>query len=117
MNHFKIYNFLITVFIISIFIFIGCQDNNTDILPDNGHTDNGFQYKGIITGIDARLCPCCGGYVIKIDSTTYDFDSLPPNANFTLENATFPIYVNLDWHPDTTHCGNYIDITRIEKVK
>jgi hypothetical protein len=107
MNHFKIYNFLLITFIISIFIFIGCQINNTDNLP----------YNGIITGLDLRACPCCGGYFIKIDSTTYDFTSLPPNANFTLENATFPIYVNLDWRPDTTSCGNYIDITRIEKVR
>jgi len=107
MNHFKIYSLLLITFIISVFIFTSCQVNNTDNLP----------YNGIITGPDLRACPCCGGYFIKIDTTTYDFTSLPPGANFSLKNATYPIYVNLDWHPDTISCGNYINITRIEKVE
>jgi len=107
MNHFRVRDLLLAAFIASVFIFIGCQVNNTDNLP----------YNGIITGPDLRACACCGGYFIKIDTTTYDFVVLPPNANFSLKNATFPIYVNLDWHPDTSSCGNYIDITRIEKVR
>ena len=107
MNQCKKHSLYLATFIVSSFIFIGCQVNNTDSLP----------YNGIITGIDLRACPCCGGYFIKIDTTTYDFTALPPGANFSLKNATFPIYVSLDWHPDTISCGNYIDITRIEKVR
>jgi hypothetical protein len=74
---------------------------------------------GIITGPDLSMCPspCCGGWFIKIDTITYGFDSIPTNSNFTLENATFPIFVELDWERAKNICSNNrIVIKRIAKV-
>lgn len=63
--------------------------------------ENGHDYEsiGIITGQDPRMCPspCCGGWFIKIDSLTYEFDSLPDNSNIDLAKETFPLVVKLDW--------------------
>ena len=53
--------------------------------------------KGIITGPDLRDCACCGGWYITIDTTAYEFDSLPVNSKIDLGKETFPIHVKLDW--------------------
>ncbi len=60
---------------------------------------NNYESFGIITGQDPRMCPspCCGGWFIKIDSLTYEFDSLPDNSNINLAKETFPLVVKLDW--------------------
>ena len=72
---------------------------------------------GIILGPDPRDCVCCGGWYIKIDTTTYEFESLPDNSNINLQADTFPINVKLDWKlSDRVACPNkYITITRITK--
>ncbi len=75
-----------------------------------------------IIGLDAKMCPCCGGTQIKVDNF------FPPNGNdyfligqlpnnFNLgDNPKFPIAVKIDWEVDTAHCfGNYINIARIAK--
>ena len=62
------------------------------------HKDNNnYQSDGKITGADYRFCNCCGGYYIQIDSTTYEFESIPLNSNVNLQKDSFPIYVKLDW--------------------
>ena len=75
-----------------------------------------------ITGLDAKMCICCGGLEITIDNVTntngsnyFLIEQLP--TGFTLgNNPKFPIAVTIDWKIDTTHCfGNYIDITRIAR--
>ena len=63
-----------------------CQKDNTK-----------YQSKGLITGPDIRMCACCGGWFITIDSTTYRFDSLPENATIDLQKVTFPVKVLLNW--------------------
>jgi hypothetical protein len=66
---------------------------------------DGFKSTGVITGYDLRECPCCGGYFIEIDSTKYRFDQLPDSTDFNIpNNPEFPIYVSLDWHPDSSAC-------------
>jgi hypothetical protein len=59
--------------------------------------------------------PCCGGWFIKIDSLTYEFDSLPGNSNIDLAKETFPLAVKLDWQlSNTIECPNKrITIQRI----
>jgi hypothetical protein len=52
---------------------------------------------GIITGPDLRDCACCGGWYITIDTTHYEFDSLPVSSNIDLAKETFPVHVKLDW--------------------
>jgi hypothetical protein len=75
------------------------------------HKESSYNYKsiGTITGQDFRMCPspCCGGWFIKIDSLTYEFDSLPTNSNINLEKETFPLIVKLNWQlSDTLECPN-----------
>lgn len=66
--------------------FICCNQDN-----------NNFSSKGKITGPDIRMCACCGGWYIQIDSLTYEFDTLPDNSNINLQKETFPVFVKLDW--------------------
>jgi hypothetical protein len=58
-----------------------------------------YASKGKITGPDPRMCPspCCSGWFIEIDNSTYEFDSIPVNTNINLQKETFPVYVKLDW--------------------
>lgn len=83
------------------------------------HKENASDYKssGIITGPDYRMCACCGGWYIQIDTTTYEFTSLPDKSNINLETETFPISVKLDWQlANLTGCpGAKIVIQRIKK--
>jgi len=70
-----------------ILCFVCCQKgNNSD-----------YQSNGIIMGPDIRMCACCGGWYIQIDSLTYEFDSIPANSNIDLQKESFPILVKLDW--------------------
>jgi hypothetical protein len=80
--------------------------------------DNTLNYKstGKIFGPDYRMCACCGGYFIAIDSLTYNFDSIPSNSNIDLRKDTFPISVKLDWQLKSTGCSkNWITIQRISR--
>ena len=56
-----------------------------------------YQSEGIILGPDLRMCACCGGWLITIDTITYRFNSLPDKANIDLQNVAFPIKVSLNW--------------------
>jgi hypothetical protein len=76
-----------------------------------------YQSQGTITGQDMRACICCGGWFIKIDTTTYNFESLPANSKIDLESETFPLNVKLDWDlTERVPCPNkFITIIRIAK--
>jgi hypothetical protein len=76
-----------------------------------------YASSGIITGPDIRMCACCGGWFIQIDSTTYEFDALPDSSDINLEKETFPVYVKLDWQlAGTESCpANKIIIQSIKK--
>jgi hypothetical protein len=82
------------------------------------NTDN-YKSTGTITGQDVRMCPspCCSGWFIKIDSLTYEFDTLPGSSGISLEKETFPLVVKLDWQlSDTPGCPNKrITVQRIAK--
>jgi hypothetical protein len=79
--------------------------------PDN------YESKGTIIGPDLRDCACCGGWYIKIDTTEYEFDSLPNETDIDLLKDTFPIKVKLDWElSDRMPCPyKWVIITRIIK--
>jgi hypothetical protein len=100
-------------FSLIIFGFIYCQKQKEN-------TDN-YNNKsiGTITGQDFRMCPspCCGGWFIKIDSLTYEFDTLTSGSDINLEKETFLLVVELDWQlSDTLGCPNKrITIQRIAK--
>jgi len=59
--------------------------------------ENPYESEGIITGFDMRLCPspCCGGFFIEIEGTTYLAGALPTGNN--LDITTLPLDVYLDW--------------------
>ena len=97
---------LVVVFFILIGL-AGCQKPNA----------SDFQSTGIITGVDMKMCACCGGYYIQIDNVTYEFETLPAGSNIDLQNATYPITVKLDWQLSTKPAcpDKKIDILRIVK--
>lgn len=75
-----------------------------------------YRSNGVITGIDTSECPCCGGYFIEINKTTYRFFTVPQNSELDLTNREFPVYVKLDWNPDPNAClGDEIIVTRIKE--
>ena len=96
---------MMLVICILILGFIGCQKGKD------------YKSNGIIIGPDIRMCICCGGWYIQIDSLTYEFDSIPRNSNINLQKDSFPIFVKLDWELSTkAGCLNKrITIQRILK--
>lgn len=70
-----------------------------------------YRSYGVITGADPRVCACCGGYYIKIDTTTYEFSSIPENSNIDLQKDTFPIFVKLNWELSNRIACPYLRIT------
>lgn len=76
-----------------------------------------YKSSGVITGPDYRACVCCGGYFIQIDTSMYEFNTLPSGSDINLLTETFPIAVKLDWQfPVNSACpNNRIDILRIKK--
>ena len=94
---------------VGFFLFLGialsCENN-----------DHEFQSTALITGTDLRYCMCCGGYLITLEDSTFNFDSLPSASGIDLTTETFPVAVELDWSYDKK-CGSiqYIKIERIEK--
>jgi hypothetical protein len=76
-----------------------------------------YQSKGTMIGPDFRDCVCCGGWYIMIDTTEFEFESLPEDTNIDLQRDTFPINVKLDWQlSDKMPCPyKWVIITRIIK--
>jgi len=69
---------------------------------------NPYESEGIITGFDPRLCPspCCGGFFIEIEGTSYLAGELPSD-NLDITSETLPLPVYLDWEiiEDNFDCG------------
>jgi len=98
---------LIIVIIAIFVVLICCHKGNS----------NDYKSSGIITGADFRMCACCDGWFIQIDSTIYEFYKLPDNSKINLDTESFPVYVKLDWQlSDLTGCPDKkITIQRIKK--
>ena len=74
----------------------------------------------IITGYDMRACVCCGGLMI-----TFNGETRPYTGEFRLiENSgdlgitdrdKFPLFVKVNWKPDTTNICNHIIITKFAR--
>ena len=69
--------------------------------------------KAIITGQDMRDCMCCDGWMIKIDSSVYDFNKVPQGCTINLDSAKFPLNVYISWIKDTISCGNKIILKKL----
>lgn len=84
----------------------------------------GYMNDGVITGFDARACPCCGGLMINFKGETqpyrgefYLIQNSP--AEFGIDsNSVFPMYVKVDWTSEgctVGALGNLIKITKYKK--
>lgn len=78
---------------------------------------DGYMSDGTIIGPDVRMCACCGGWFIDINSVTWEFESLPSGSDIDLDNETFPLNVRLNWKlSDREACPDkYITILRITR--
>jgi hypothetical protein len=82
-----------------------------------------FENNAVVTGIDARLCPCdvscpcvCGTLIFHFTDTVYTSNIPIDNPGiFNLSsNTQFPVYVRVNWQ-NTTRCGvTAIKITSFE---
>ena len=74
-----------------------------------------YKSEGILLGLDAKACACCGGWLITIDRQTYNFQ-MPSNSGISAENDTFPLNVKVNWDfLDDGACGNWITASKIKK--
>ena len=84
--------------------------------------------KGIITGFDSRLCPCCGGLMINFKGETQSYAGefyLIQNSPEELgigQDADFPMYVKVRWTQEGLNfvpcaLGNFIKILSIRKLE
>jgi hypothetical protein len=110
----KIMKRILLLVVVCIF-YISCKKNMQGAGP--------FQNNGVITGIDARLCPCavscpcvCGTLIFHFTDTVYTTNipiDNPGIFNLT-SNSKFPVYVRVNWQ-NTTRCGvTAIKITSFE---
>lgn len=60
--------------------------------------------QGIITGMDPRMCACCGGWWIILQNDTLRFDQLPAGSETMLENVKFPMAVKVKWSKKVPRC-------------
>ena len=74
--------------------------------------------KGVLTGYDYRMCECCGGWLINLNSDStemYTFDTRFIDkypANLKLDSTTvFPVFIRLDYTDSPANCGKAINIT------
>ena len=76
--------------------------------------ENSCLDSGIITGLDARDCMCCGGWFIKISDTTYRFDQVPPECTIDFSTVVYPLNVRLEWKKKDTLClGDEIRVSKL----
>lgn len=77
--------------------------------------ENGDFDLATLTGQDLRLCACCGGWFIKIDTTTWRFDTAPAKSEVDLNTVTYPLDILLKWHKKEPAClGDEIIVEEIK---
>lgn len=64
----------------------------------------------MLTGIDFRACaaPCCGGWFVTIDGTSYRFTEWPEENDLQPQDLpfdAFPIPVRIQWETDPIQCA------------
>ncbi len=59
---------------------------------------------GLISGMDPRMCMCCGGWFVEINDTIRRFDRVPADCTIDFTTVTYPLKVKLDWKKKDTLC-------------
>ena len=105
----------ILVFIIFVATTISCRKQDCNKPQPNTLTN------AIITGVDFRRCACCGGLMITFTNDSipysaafYDIKDLPSSAGIS-EQSTFPIKVKVAYSKVSQSCGNFVNITTLER--
>ena len=87
--------------------FAACSDDG-----DSGNNTNS-EYTivdGKITGWDATLCMCCGGWFVKIDTDTMRIFNMPSEFSDTLSKMDMPVDVRFGWKDLEDGCGENNDV-------
>jgi len=65
-----------------------------------------FDSVGLIIGLDAATCGCCGNWIIEIEDeiNPYQFLELPDDSGIDLTTAEFPLSVKLNWTESASDC-------------
>jgi hypothetical protein len=105
----------ILLLIVACLLHLSCQKTRIEAKP--------FQNLGVITGVDARLCPCdvscpfvCGTLIFHFTDTVYTANIPLDNPGiFNLSSGShFPVFVKVNWQ-NTSRCGTTaIKITGFE---
>ena len=97
--------------IIVMAIFVSCKKEDS------------YMNNGIITGLDARACPCCGGIMINFKGETEPYKGdfyLIQNSPSELgidNNTKFPVYVSVDWKSEGCMVGGTGNLIRVTRFK
>jgi hypothetical protein len=72
-----------------------------------------------ITGFDARLCPCCGGYFIDIKGKRYLVQQLPDAFQNFLNTAdvVFPLKVQVKTEELKGPCPTNFDLIKVLEIE
>lgn len=75
---------------------------------NNGETPSAFQFKGILTGIDASMCACCGGVFMAVDGDpkTYRVQSLGTMNWVDITALQFPRPIEFNFTRPASDCAN-----------
>ncbi len=69
----------------------------------------------VITGPDFSMCPCCGGWFVNVNDSTYRFYELPAESNLDLNTETFPLEVKMVYIKTNNACME--DLITVKKIK
>lgn len=69
---------------------------------------------GTITGMDPRMCMCCGGWFISVNDTVRRFDQVPADCTIDFSQVSYPLKVRLEWKKKDVLClGDEIIVSRL----
>lgn len=69
---------------------------------------------GTITGMDPRMCMCCGGWFITVKDTVRRFDQVPAGCTIDFSTVTYPLKVRLEWKKKDQLClGDEIVVSKM----
>jgi hypothetical protein len=72
-----------------------------------------------MTGFDARLCPCCGGYFIEIEGKKYLVQQLPEVFQNFLNTADviFPLKVRMKSEEVKGSCPANFNLIKVQEIE
>jgi hypothetical protein len=99
---------LLFLSLVGSFILVGCNKKDDS-------KKSTFTSTGMILGSDKGACPCCGGWILKIDgdSSNYRMEEVPDDSGIELNEINLPVQFN--WIVNR-ECGSltYLNIQEID---